>query len=186
MKEVIEQLNQLVADSKVFFQNLQNFHWNVQCMHFFELHEQLGDLYDVVAADFDQFAERILALGGTPTSKYSEYLEMSGIPERDVESNSQVIIVAVIEDLYSTEKQLNVVRKLAVEADDEGTNAIMGEKLICVQKAIWMWSASLHEKPNLEEGESESSKDKEVPEGYVKMEMEEDLPPESKKRLFKK
>ena len=155
MSKVIDGLNQLVADSKIFFQNLQNFHWNVQCMHFFELHEQLGELYDVVAADFDQFAERVLALGGTPTSKYSEYLEMSGIPERDIESNSQIIIKAVIEDLYSTEKQLNVVRKLAVEDDDEGTNAIMGEKLICVQKAIWMWSAHLHKKPNLEEGVSE-------------------------------
>lgn len=163
MSKVIDGLNQLVADSKIFFQNLQNFHWNVQCMHFFELHEQLGELYDVVAADFDQFAERVLALGGTPTSKYSEYLEMSGIPERDIESNSQVIIVAVIEDLYSTEKQLNVVRKLAVEADDEGTNAIMGEKLICVQKAIWMWSAHLHQKPNPEEGVSKPAVEEEGP-----------------------
>lgn len=157
MKEVIDILNQLLADAKVFYQNLHNFHWNIQCMHFFEFHEKLGELYDAVGADTDVFAERILALGGTPISTYTEYLEMSGIPERPVESNSQVIIKAVLEDLYSTEKRLNEVRKIAVEADDEGTNALMGEKLMCIQKGIWMWSASLHEKPDLEKSESESS-----------------------------
>ena len=129
-KAVTKELNQLLASAKVFYQNLHNFHWNVQGMHFFILHPKLGELYDCVGADVDEFAERILQLGGTPVSTYSEYLRMSGIPERPIEVKDNKIIQAVLEDLYATEKQLNLVRKLAVAADDEGTNTMMGDKLL--------------------------------------------------------
>ena len=186
-KAVTKELNQLLASAKVFYQNLHNFHWNIQCMHFFVLHGQLGELYDAVGTDIDEFAERILQLGGTPISTYSEYLRMSGIPERPIESRSDKIIQAVLEDLYATEKQLNMVRKLAVAADDEGTNTMMGDKLLGVQKAIWMWSALIHEKPNLERGISEPT-GSDIPEDNDKQEVESKknggvVPP---KRIFKR
>lgn len=143
MSKVIEELNQLLSDSKVFEQNLYNYHWNIRCKHFLSYHEKLGELYEMVGGDIDEFAERILQLGGTPISKMSEYLEKSGVEEEDVVHDAEKIWELVLRDLYKTVDALNKCRKAAVSNDDEGTNTMIGDKLLCVQKQVWMVSSIL-------------------------------------------
>jgi len=141
--KVIDELNQLLADSKVFYQNLHNFHWNIRGENFFPLHCKLGELYDVIGDDTDEYAERVLALGGTPLSTYTAYIQTSGIKEEQAVSSDKYIINSVLKSLQSSIKQLNKVKQAAVERDDEGTIAIIGPKLICAQKQLWQFSAFL-------------------------------------------
>ena len=39
-KEIIQNLNLLVADMTVFYQKLRLYHWNVKGPQFFQLHEK--------------------------------------------------------------------------------------------------------------------------------------------------
>lgn len=175
MSKVIEELDQLLADSMVFAQNLHNYHWNIQGCHFIPYHGKLGEMYDAVSADVDVFAERILQLGGTPTSTLSGFIKKSGIEEEDAVSDKDRILELVLRDLYKTVDQLNKTRKAAVAVDDEGTNAIMGEKLLCIQKQVWMFSALMEVDVIPEEASSKSTPEPE------KEEKE-----EKPKRMFKR
>ena len=41
----VVELNTLLADYHVYYQNLRNFHWNILGDNFFELHEKFEELY---------------------------------------------------------------------------------------------------------------------------------------------
>ena len=45
------------------------------------MHEKYEEMYNSAAAHVDEIAERILQLGGTPESKFSEYLKIATIKE---------------------------------------------------------------------------------------------------------
>ena len=60
VQPVAQALNQLLADYQVFYANLRGFHWNVRGKGFFTLHEAYEKLYNTVAEQVDEVAERIL------------------------------------------------------------------------------------------------------------------------------
>ena len=64
-QQLIDLLNQRLADASDLKSQAKQAHWNVKGMNFFQLHE----LFDQVAADaeghIDLIAERITTLGGT-------------------------------------------------------------------------------------------------------------------------
>ena len=61
---VVNGLNQLLADYQVFYQNLRGFHWNIKGHGFFVLHGKFEDMYNDVANKVDEIAERMLVLPG--------------------------------------------------------------------------------------------------------------------------
>lgn len=73
VSKVREALAQLLADFQIYYTNLRNLHWNVKGHSFFIMHEKYEEMYNSAAAHVDEIAERILQLGGTPESKFSEY-----------------------------------------------------------------------------------------------------------------
>ena len=42
--EIASELNVLLANSQIYYQNLRGFHWNIQGRDFFELHLKFEDL----------------------------------------------------------------------------------------------------------------------------------------------
>lgn len=149
---VIIELNNLLGSSQVFYANVHSHHWNIRGESFFETHEQLGELYDNVGNDIDIFAERILALGGTPDNKLSVYLEKSDIDEVDVMHNFKDIANNVLEGLVATRKQYCKISKIADEVEDKGTINLIDDKITCIEKSIWFWSANLDKTVDFCEG----------------------------------
>ena len=43
--EIANELNSLLANYQIYYQNLRGFHWNIQGRNFFELHEKFEELY---------------------------------------------------------------------------------------------------------------------------------------------
>ena len=78
---VAEQLNLLLADFHVYYQNLRNCHWNVTGIQFFELHKLFEALYIEARDRIDEIAERVLTLRHRPMSNMSRYLEESNVEE---------------------------------------------------------------------------------------------------------
>jgi starvation-inducible DNA-binding protein len=69
-----EELNQLLASYQIHYQNLRSLHWNIKGQGFFELHLKYEELYNRTLVIVDDLAERILSIGETPLSSFSEYL----------------------------------------------------------------------------------------------------------------
>lgn len=135
---VIPVLQQLLADFQVFYSNLRGFHWGIEGRGFFVLHGKFEDLYNDAVEKADELAERILMLGGKPENRFSEYLKITHLKEiTGVSSGDEAIghILSTFSYLIGEERK---VLKLASEANDEGTVALMSDYLKEQEKLVWM------------------------------------------------
>jgi DNA-binding ferritin-like protein len=67
-EQIIDALNQDLADTYVLYHQVKKHHWNVEGAEFRDLHLFLGDAAENAEAAADEIAERAQALGGTPIS----------------------------------------------------------------------------------------------------------------------
>ena len=54
------ELNDLLANYQVFYQNLRGFHWNIKGKEFFELHVKFEEFYNDAVIKVDEIAEIVL------------------------------------------------------------------------------------------------------------------------------
>ena len=94
----VKNLNQLLADYQVYYQNLRNFHWNVAGENFFDLHAQFEALYTDARIKIDEIAERILTLRSRPMSTLSDYLQLSNVREAKKETDDHKMVMIVLEN----------------------------------------------------------------------------------------
>jgi starvation-inducible DNA-binding protein len=134
----VEELNVLLANYHVYYQELRNFHWNVEGTNFFDLHEQFEDMYDDAKEKIDEIAERILTLRFTPDSHLATYLEKSNIKESPKGLNDRQMVDTLLEDHETIIQQMRKVVNTADEANDEGTIDLVGAYIRELEKTSWM------------------------------------------------
>ncbi len=137
------QLNELLANYSIFYQNVRGYHWNIKGEKFFELHLKFEELYNDLLLKIDEVAERILTLGHSPNHKYSDYKKVSAIAESSQVSDG---LKAVTDILNSFKVIIGIQRNLlslSAETNDEGTNALMSDYIRAQEKLVWMYSAFL-------------------------------------------
>ena len=65
-EELVTELNGLLSNFQIYYQNLRALHWNIRGKRFFDLHLKFEELYNDSQIKIDLIAERVLTLGGTP------------------------------------------------------------------------------------------------------------------------
>lgn len=146
VNNVVNALNQLLADYQVFYTNLRGFHWNVKGKMFFGLHAKYEEYYNDAAEKVDEIAERIVQLGAIPENRFSEYLKKATLKEDGFKPAGTEGMKKVLDDLSVLIKQEREIVKLAGEAEDEVTVALMDDFLTSQEKMVWMVSALLENK----------------------------------------
>jgi starvation-inducible DNA-binding protein len=145
-EKTVEQLNILLADYHLYYQKLRNFHWNVEGINFFDLHEKFEEMYDDAKMKIDEIAERILTLKNTPVSNLSEYLKITNIEESDSNLGDMKMVDVLLNDHGIIISQMRKVVEKADEADDEGTIDLIGAYIRELEKTSWMldvWTRKL-------------------------------------------
>ena len=138
-----DELNNLLSTYMVFYQNARGFHWNIKGDKFFELHVKFEELYTNLLTKVDEVAERILTLGKTPFHTFSDYEKYASIKStKDVSDGNKAIenILKTFEAIIIKQRALLTI---SVEADDEGTNALLSDYIREQEKLVWMYSAYL-------------------------------------------
>ena len=141
--KIVSSLQQLLADYQIFYTNMRGFHWNVKGSSFFTLHAKFEEMYDDAAEKVDEIAERILQLGGTPASKFSDYLKLSHIKEIDGVSAAAEIVKHILDTFKHLIAEEREIVSLAGDAEDETTVAMMDDFLVYQEKLVWMLAAYL-------------------------------------------
>lgn len=141
--QLIEKLNDLLANYQVFYQNARGFHWNIKGDKFFELHLKFEELYNDLQIKIDEIAERILTLGGTPIHTFAGYLKFSEIKPIENETNGPTCVGHVIDAFKVLLAKERVILNLSSELNDEGTNAMASDYIREKEKLVWMYSAFL-------------------------------------------
>jgi len=136
-------LNELLANFQIYYQNLRGLHWNIKGRSFFELHVKFEELYTDAQEKVDLIAERILTLQGTPLHTFEDYQMLATVPvgkniTKDIESVQ--IVVNSLEQLIRIERRI---LEKSADANDEGTNSLMSDFIAEQEKTVWMMKAWL-------------------------------------------
>ncbi len=141
--QLVDELNTLLANYQMFYQNLRGFHWNIQGPQFFELHVKFEELYNDAVMKVDEIAERVLTLGGTPLHTFSDYLKQSTIEEAANVNDSTGTVSTTLANFKTLLEIERRILELSGEADDEGTNSQMSDYITQQEKTVWMLTAYL-------------------------------------------
>ena len=139
------ELNILLANFQIYYQNLRGLHWNIRGKRFFDLHVKFEELYNDSQLKIDRIAERVLTLGGTPLHTFEDYIKNNKLfVGRDI-SNDETAVNLIVSSLTQLLKIERVILKQSIEANDEGTNSMMSDFIKEQEKTIWMMKAWLEE-----------------------------------------
>lgn len=138
---IAAELNILLSNFQVYYQNLRGIHWNIRGKRFFDLHIKFEELYNDAQLKVDMVAERVLTLGVTPLHTFEDYiannrLEVGKNISKDVEA-----VHLIIDSLSKLLKIERVILDESAKIGDEGTNSMMSDFIVEQEKTLWMMKA---------------------------------------------
>jgi starvation-inducible DNA-binding protein len=134
-------LKHLLADSYTLYLQTHNFHWNVTGPRFRELHLMFEEHYTELAVAVDEIAERIRTLDVPAPGTYKEFAALSSIKEVDGVPKDADMVDLLTKGHESVVKTCRDVLKLAQDADDESTAAMVSDRMRLHEKTAWMLRA---------------------------------------------
>jgi starvation-inducible DNA-binding protein len=144
-KILADDLNQLLANFQIYYQNLRGIHWNIRGKRFFDLHVKFEELYNDANLKVDLIAERILTLGVTPLHSFEAYMKFTKVPVGKNISQDDKAVQLVVDSLSELLKIERQILDKSADANDEGTNAMMSDFITEQEKTVWMMKAWLDE-----------------------------------------
>lgn len=142
---VIEELNGLLSNFQVYYQNLRGIHWNIRGKRFFELHVKFEELYNDAQLKVDLIAERILTIGGKPLHTFEDYIKLNTLRVGKNISQDEKAVQLIVDSLSGLLKIEREILNKTDEIGDEGTNSMMSDFISEQEKTIWMMNAWLEE-----------------------------------------
>ncbi|MFV5692751.1 Dps family protein [Flavobacterium sp. LT1R49] len=142
---IVTELNILLANFQVYYQNLRGIHWNIRGKRFFDLHVKFEELYNDSQLKIDMIAERVLTLGGTPLHTFEDYIKNNQLAVGKNISIDEKAIHLIVNSLSHLLKIEREILTKSSEINDEGTNSMMSDFIAEQEKTIWMMHAWLEE-----------------------------------------
>ncbi|MDR6967120.1 starvation-inducible DNA-binding protein [Flavobacterium arsenatis] len=144
-QEVVADLNTLLSNFQVYYQNLRGIHWNIRGKRFFDLHVKFEELYNDAQLKIDLIAERVLTIGGTPLHTFEDYIKHNKLTVGKNISNDEKAVHLIVNSLSDLLKIEREILNKTDEINDEGTNSMMSDFIAEQEKTIWMMRAWLEE-----------------------------------------
>ncbi|ALU75347.1 DNA starvation/stationary phase protection protein [Tenacibaculum finnmarkense] len=141
--QLVTELNTLLANFQVYYQNVRGLHWNIKGKSFFELHVKFEELYTDAQEKVDLIAERILTLQGTPLHTFDDYIKLATVSIGKDISNDEKAVALVADSLSELLKIERAILAISDDANDEGTNSMMSDFIAEQEKTMWMLNAWL-------------------------------------------
>ena len=144
-EELVNELNGLLSNYQIYYQNLRGLHWNIRGKRFFDLHIKFEELYNDSQIKIDLIAERVLTLGGVPLHTFSDYIENSKLKVGKNISKDVDAIQLILESLSTLLQIERVILNKSGDINDEGTNSMMSDFIAEQEKTNWMLKAWMEE-----------------------------------------
>ncbi|WP_026705924.1 Dps family protein [Flavobacterium soli] len=142
---IVTDLNTLLSNFQVYYQNLRGIHWNIRGKRFFDLHVKFEELYNDAQLKIDLIAERVLTIGGTPLHTFEDYIKHNKLTVGKGISNDEKAVHLIVNSLSDLLKIEREILNKSDEINDEGTNSMMSDFIAEQEKTIWMMRAWLEE-----------------------------------------
>ncbi|MEE2730408.1 MAG: Dps family protein [Pseudomonadota bacterium] len=139
--QIAEGLKRLLADTYTLYLQTHNFHWNVTGPQFRELHLMFEEHYTEMAVAVDDIAERIRTLDVVAPGTYKSLASLSSIQEVDNIPSGEDMVNILTQGHEQVVRTCREALKLAQEADDESTAALVSDRMRIHEKTAWMLRA---------------------------------------------
>ena len=139
---VAEHLKKLLADSYTLYLQTHNFHWNVTGPMFNQLHLMFEEHYTELATAVDDIAERIRALDVAAPGTYKQFSTLSSIEEVEGVPSPIEMVEILTKSHEKVIKTAREVLKIAQNADDESSAALVSDRMSVHEKTAWMLRAT--------------------------------------------
>jgi starvation-inducible DNA-binding protein len=141
--QMIDLLNQQLADTMDLYSQTKQAHWNVKGPEFMQLHELFDTLAEGLEGYIDELAERATALGGIVKGTVRMASEGTRLPEYPLDAIDGMVHVDALVERYSA---LAATTRQAIdmseEARDIGTTDLFTEIVRDLDK--WRWFLEAH------------------------------------------
>ncbi|MGS2727050.1 Dps family protein [Psychroserpens sp. BH13MA-6] len=144
-QDIAQDLNNLLANFQIYYQNLRGIHWNIKGKRFFDLHVKFEELYTDANLKVDEIAERILTLGVTPLHTFEDYTKAAKVPVGKNVSVDEKAVKLIVDSLTELLKIERHILDASDAINDEGTNSMMSDFITEQEKTVWMMKAWLGE-----------------------------------------
>ncbi|MCD8916215.1 MULTISPECIES: Dps family protein [Staphylococcus] len=142
-QDVVDVLNEQVANWTVLYTKIHNFHWFVKGPHFFSLHVKFEELYNEASEHIDELAERILAIGGSPVATMKKSLDAAIVDEAETEKTAEDMVASISKDFTNISEQLEKSISVAGDAEDDVSQDMLIALQTSVDKHNWMFQSFL-------------------------------------------
>lgn len=136
--EIVDGLSRLLADTYTLYLKTHNFHWNVTGPMFNTLHLMFETQYTELALAVDLIAERIRALGFPSPATYSQYAQLTSIPEPTGVPSANEMIQQLTSDQETVARTARSIFPIADDANDEPTGDLLTQRMQLHEKNAWM------------------------------------------------
>ena len=130
------------ASEFTFYLKAHYFHWNVEGIHFRELHDLFGTIYEEVYGSIDDFAEKIRALGAYAPGSNSRFSMLSRIEDETDVLPAEQMVVELLQDSDNMVKILKRVYDIAEAAGEHGFSNFLAERMDAHRKHSWQLRAT--------------------------------------------
>lgn len=150
--EMIELLNQTLADATDLMTQVKHAHWNVKGREFQQLHELFDEQAALLQDHMDLVAERTTALGGSAMGTVRMAAGESRIQAYPDDVVEGMAVVDALADRFTRHaEELRADIDAAMDAGDEDTADLYVELSREVDKQLWFLEAHLQDESSVEE-----------------------------------
>ena len=142
MKELQQAAKIAFASEFTFYLKAHFFHWNVEGIHFQELHSLFETIYEEVYGAIDEFAEKIRSLGAYAPGSNSRFSVLTAINDETEVIDGEAMIQELLADSDNMVKILKRVYDIAEAAGEHGFSNFLAERMDAHRKHSWMLRAS--------------------------------------------
>jgi len=142
MKELQQAAKIAFASEFTFYLKAHFFHWNVEGIHFQELHSLFETIYTEVYGAIDDFAEKIRSLGAYAPGSNSRFSVLTAINDETEVMPGEAMIQELLADSDNMVKILKRVYDIAEATGEHGFSNFLAERMDAHRKHSWQLRAS--------------------------------------------
>ena len=137
MEELIDQMKVVLADTFAMYLKTHMFHWNVTGIHFPQLHEFFGDLYDELWNAVDPIAEHLRTLDAYAPGSFKRFMDLTSIEDEISIPVAMAMVTKLQEDNEKVIASLKQAYKLAEAANAPGLSNFLQDRIDIHWKHNW-------------------------------------------------
>ena len=143
MNDLIKAAKIGFASQYTFYLKAHFFHWNVEGIHFQELHSLFETIYTEVYGTVDEFAEKIRSLDAYAPGSNRRFSMLSYIDDETQVIPPDAMVAELLADSDNMVLILKRVYDIAEREGEHGFSNFLAERMDAFRKHAWMLRATL-------------------------------------------